>query len=218
MVWVWSLVWEDSTCRRVTKPVSHNYWAHALEPKNPNYWSWVLQLLKPTHWEPMLHNKQAATVRSPGATAQSGPCSPQLEKAACSTRPAQPKINKHLSLKNVKQIAFCWDCFVWFLQLEPLFIMGVKFLPQQINCEGTVMEQHHLQASREREPEQESAREFNPDSPVSKIWTQALTRKSAFLCLHFSTFKWDWMKLVYWVVRRIKQDKCKMHSLMPAIL
>ena len=35
--WVWSLVWEDSTCLGATKPVSHNYWAH--EP----------QLLKPVH-------------------------------------------------------------------------------------------------------------------------------------------------------------------------
>ena len=26
--WVWSLVWEDSTCCGETKPVHHNYWAH----------------------------------------------------------------------------------------------------------------------------------------------------------------------------------------------
>ena len=25
--WVWSLVWEDSTCCRATKPMSHNYWS-----------------------------------------------------------------------------------------------------------------------------------------------------------------------------------------------
>ena len=151
----------------------------------------------------MLHNKTAATVRSPGTTTKSSPYSPQLEKAHVQQRRlAQPKINKYISLKKVKQISFCWDCFVWFIQLQPLFIMGVKFLHQQIDCEGTMKEQCHLQASRERIGTEESAREFNPDSPVFKIWPQALTRKSTFRCLHFSTFKWDWMKLVYWVVRR----------------
>ena len=37
--WVWSLVWEDPTCRRATKPVRHEYWACALKPANHNYWS-----------------------------------------------------------------------------------------------------------------------------------------------------------------------------------
>ena len=30
--WVQSLVWEESTCRRAAKPLTHNYWNHALEP------------------------------------------------------------------------------------------------------------------------------------------------------------------------------------------
>ena len=34
-----SLVWEDSTCCRTTKPMYPNYWAHALEPVSHNYWS-----------------------------------------------------------------------------------------------------------------------------------------------------------------------------------
>ena len=42
-----ALVWEDPTCRRATKPVHHNYWAH------------VLQLLKPAHLEPVLCNKRS---------------------------------------------------------------------------------------------------------------------------------------------------------------
>ena len=29
---VWSLVWEDSTCHRATKPMHHNYSACTLEP------------------------------------------------------------------------------------------------------------------------------------------------------------------------------------------
>ena len=42
---VQSLVWEDPTCSRVTKPVRHNYWACALEPVSHNYWAYVPQLL-----------------------------------------------------------------------------------------------------------------------------------------------------------------------------
>ena len=42
-----ALVREDPTCRGVTKPVSHNYWAR------------VLQLLKPAHLDPLLRNKRS---------------------------------------------------------------------------------------------------------------------------------------------------------------
>ena len=44
---VQALVREDPTCRGATKPVSHNYWACALEPASHNYWAHVPQLLKP---------------------------------------------------------------------------------------------------------------------------------------------------------------------------
>ena len=44
---VWSLVWEDPTCRGATKPVCHNYWAH------------VPQLLKLTCLDPVLRNKRS---------------------------------------------------------------------------------------------------------------------------------------------------------------
>ena len=42
----WSLIREDPTCHRATKPMCHDYWAH------------VLQLLKPEHLEPMLCNEK----------------------------------------------------------------------------------------------------------------------------------------------------------------
>ena len=35
VIQVWSLVWEDPTCRKATKPMRHNYWACALEPHEP---------------------------------------------------------------------------------------------------------------------------------------------------------------------------------------
>jgi len=50
--WVWSLIQEDPTCHRATKPVHCKYWACALEPRNYNHWSpWALK--------PMLHDKRS---------------------------------------------------------------------------------------------------------------------------------------------------------------
>ena len=52
-----ALVREDPTCHGATKPVSHNYWACALEPTSHNYWARAPQLLKPARLERMLRNK-----------------------------------------------------------------------------------------------------------------------------------------------------------------
>ena len=55
-----SLVWEDPTCCGATKPMSHNYWAHApqlLKLTHPR--AHALQLLKPSHLEPVLRNKRS---------------------------------------------------------------------------------------------------------------------------------------------------------------
>ena len=57
--WVQTLIWEDPTCHRTTKPVHHNYWACALEPTSHNYWAHVPQLLKPMQLEPVLCNKRS---------------------------------------------------------------------------------------------------------------------------------------------------------------
>ena len=46
-----SLVWEDPTCRRATKPANHNYWAHAPKAHAP-------QQEKPLQWEPAHRNEQ----------------------------------------------------------------------------------------------------------------------------------------------------------------
>ena len=57
-MWAWSLVWEDLTCCRATKPVCYNYWACALEPGGCNSWSlWAL--------EPVLHNKRSPRSEKP---------------------------------------------------------------------------------------------------------------------------------------------------------
>ena len=78
---VTSLVREDPTCRRATKPVRHNYWACVLEPVSHNYWAHEPQLLKPARLEPVLHNKEDTAMRSPRTPTKSSPRSPQLEKA-----------------------------------------------------------------------------------------------------------------------------------------
>ena len=49
--WVRTLVREDPTCHRATKPMRHNYWA-CTRARKP-------QLLKPTHLEPMFCNKRS---------------------------------------------------------------------------------------------------------------------------------------------------------------
>ena len=69
VTWFWSLFWEDPTCHGATKPVPQqlNPCAQLLKPVRPR--TGVLQQEKPPEWE--AHTPQP----------ESGPCSPQLEKA-----------------------------------------------------------------------------------------------------------------------------------------
>ena len=44
------LVFEYPTCHGATKPMSHNYWACALEPVHHNHWGqWSLKACAPQH-------------------------------------------------------------------------------------------------------------------------------------------------------------------------
>ena len=83
---VWSLVREDPTCRRATKPMCHNYWACTLEPTCHNYWARVPQRLKPPHPRARAPQREATATRSPRTTMKSSPHSPQLEKAHAATK------------------------------------------------------------------------------------------------------------------------------------
>ena len=78
---VWTLVREDPTCYRATKPMSCNYWACTLEPKKHNYWARVPQLLKPACPEPCYATRKATAMRSMHTTMKSSSRSLQLEKA-----------------------------------------------------------------------------------------------------------------------------------------
>ena len=98
-----SLVREDPMCRGATKPMSHNYWACALEPAHHNNWARAPQLLSPrtTTTEARVPRARAPQQEKPPqweacAPQQSGPRSPQLEKAHGSNKdPTRPKINKN---------------------------------------------------------------------------------------------------------------------------
>ena len=54
-----------STCSGAAKPVCHNYWVSALEPKNHTYWAFIPQLLKPMHPRTVLPNKRSPRSEKP---------------------------------------------------------------------------------------------------------------------------------------------------------
>ena len=93
-----ALVWEDPTYRGATKPVHHNYRAHALEPVSHNYWSPRATTTEPTC--PRAHTLQrvATAMRSPHTAMKSSPRSPQLEKARAQQRRPNTAKNK---FKNI---------------------------------------------------------------------------------------------------------------------
>ena len=93
---VWSLVWEDPTCHRATKPVRHNYWACALEPASHNYWAHVPQLLKPACLEPVLCNKRSHCNEKPAHRNEEQPplaATRERLRAATKTQHSQNLIN-----------------------------------------------------------------------------------------------------------------------------
>ena len=72
---VWSLLQEDSTCHRASKPVCHNYWDHALQQEKWPQWEahapqletrpHFLQLEKARvhQWRPRTTNKRIANLQ-----------------------------------------------------------------------------------------------------------------------------------------------------------
>ena len=96
---VWALVWEDPIYCGATKPVCHNDWASALEPRNRNYWAHVPRAgaprqEKPPQWE------EACTLQL-----ENRPCSETRESPRSRKDLEQSKINKH------KSWSASWGCF-----------------------------------------------------------------------------------------------------------
>ena len=101
---VWSLVWEDPTCRGAAKPMHLSYWACALEPASHNYWACMLQLLKPACLQPMLRNKRSHRNKKPMHHNKEYPRSPQLEKPHVQQRrPNTAKKKKKKVLLNLSE-------------------------------------------------------------------------------------------------------------------
>ena len=93
---VWSMIQEDPTCCRAAKPVYHNYWACALEPRNCNHWS-------PNILELVFCNNRSHRNEKPASQLESSPCSQQLEKSPHSNKDsAKPKIINIILQKRKK--------------------------------------------------------------------------------------------------------------------
>ena len=75
-IWVWSLIRDNSTCCRATKPMWHKYWAHVPETASHYYWAHMSQLLKYAQLKPVRHNKRILNTKM-----KMGCHSLQLEKA-----------------------------------------------------------------------------------------------------------------------------------------
>ena len=88
--WIWSLVWEDPTPYRAAKPVSHNYWAHTLEPGSLNYWAACTL-------EPCPAAREATVTRGQRAATREQLCSPRPEKAGA--RQQRPSAAKNRLIK-----------------------------------------------------------------------------------------------------------------------
>ena len=74
--WVWSLIRDNSTCCRATKPMWHKYRAHVPETASHYYWAHMSQLLKSVQLKPVRHNKRILNTKM-----KRGCHSLQLEKA-----------------------------------------------------------------------------------------------------------------------------------------
>ena len=95
--WVWSMIWEDTTCLGATKPLHRNHWASALEPRNHNCWAYVLQRPKPKQPRAcVLQQEKPPEWEAHASQLESSTCLLQLEKSLQSNEdPAQLKVNKH---------------------------------------------------------------------------------------------------------------------------
>ena len=98
---VQSLVQEDPTCRRATKPVCHSYWACALEPVSHDYWVCEPQLLSlhatttEAHMPQLLSPRATTTeARAPRARAPQQEKPPQWEACVLHRRVAPTHHNQ----------------------------------------------------------------------------------------------------------------------------
>ena len=87
--WVQSLVWEDSTCCRETKPKRHNYWGNTPQLPKPSH-PWACA---PQQEEPLQREARAPRQKQP-------PLAATRESLCASTRPSVAKIKLIKKIKN----------------------------------------------------------------------------------------------------------------------
>ena len=93
-----SLIREDPTCCRATKPMHFSFWTCALGPGSHNYWVSVLQLLKPACPRVCASQEKPLQWEAHALHLENSCCLLQLEKSPCNNEdPAQPKINREIN-------------------------------------------------------------------------------------------------------------------------
>ena len=102
--WVWSLIWEDPTCCRTTKPRSHNHWACAFDPMSLNYWRPVCLL-----WHKRSHRNE-----KPMHCNQRKPTQSNKDPAQSIIHKSNKKPQSFV-IKKKKELAGGWTCWCWSL-------------------------------------------------------------------------------------------------------
>ena len=97
--WVWSLVREDPTCFRATKPMRHYYWTHALEPRKTQHSTnkWKTQHFGPSFFtitSSKLH--RSLEVEEAWITWRPSPTPKPLQLHSNQGRLSQPQVDKGL--------------------------------------------------------------------------------------------------------------------------
>ena len=86
---VWSLVWEDPTCCKATKPERHNYWSHVPGAR-------ALQQEKPLEGQ----------ARAPQLSSCEAPLAAARESPPTATKPSAAK-NKYVNIFKGRNVAIC---------------------------------------------------------------------------------------------------------------
>ena len=139
---VQALVWEDPTCCRTTRPVSHNYWACALEPASHDCWglhATTTEARVPRACAPQQEEPPQWEARTPQWRV--GPSHRNWRKPACSNEdPTQPKINKFILKisKKKRMISLGPEYFFWSLQTDFFPMDYITQAPMPTPMESTI--------------------------------------------------------------------------------
>ena len=96
--WVWSLIWEDPTRLRATKPMCHNPWAGALKPGSCSYWS-------PRVPVPRLCNKRNHCSKPTHCTSRAAPTRSSQRKACAAMKTQHNQKQIKIYKKNMMDYA-----------------------------------------------------------------------------------------------------------------